>query len=30
VEDAQLEGAVKSKQEAMEFVRQRFGEPGCA
>ena len=29
VEDAQLEGAVKSKEEAMEFVRQRFGGPGC-
>ena len=26
VEDAQLEGAVKSKEEAMEFLRQRFGE----
>jgi poly(A) polymerase len=29
VEDAQLEGAVKTKEEAMEFVRQRFGGPGC-
>ena len=29
VEDAQLEGAVKSKEDAMEFVRQRFGGPGC-
>jgi poly(A) polymerase len=29
VEDAQLEGAVTSKEEAMEFVRQRFGGPGC-
>ena len=30
VEDAQLEGGVTSKEEAMEFVRQRFGGPGCA
>ncbi len=29
VEDAQLEGAVGTKEEAMEFVRQRFGGPGC-
>jgi poly(A) polymerase len=29
VEDAQLEGAVATKEEAMEFVRQRFGGPGC-
>ena len=29
-EDAQLEGAVKTKKEAMEFIRQRFGGPGCA
>jgi poly(A) polymerase len=28
-EDAQLEGAVKTKEEAMEFIRQRFGGPGC-
>ena len=29
VEDAQLDGAIHSKEEAMEFVRQRFGGPGC-
>ena len=29
VEDAQLEGVVNSKDEAMEFIRQRFGGPGC-
>jgi poly(A) polymerase len=28
-EDAQLEGAIKDKEEAMEFVVQRFGAPGC-
>ncbi len=28
-EDAQLEGAVHSREEAMEFIRQRFGGPGC-
>ncbi len=29
VEDAQLEGVIHSRDEAMEFVRQRFGGPGC-
>jgi len=29
-EDAQLEGTVQTKVEAMEFIRQRFGGPGCA
>jgi poly(A) polymerase len=29
VEDAQLEGLVHSREEAMEFIRQRFGGPGC-
>lgn len=28
-EDAQLEGAVHSREEALEFIRQRFGGPGC-
>lgn len=29
VEDAQLEGAIHDRESAMEFVRQRFGGPGC-
>jgi poly(A) polymerase len=29
IEDAQLEGAINSREEALEFVRQRFGGPGC-
>jgi poly(A) polymerase len=29
VEDAQLEGRLGTKQEAMELVLQRFGGPGC-
>lgn len=29
LEDAQLEGVVKTKDEAREFVRQRFGATGC-
>ncbi|MEO6119152.1 MAG: CCA tRNA nucleotidyltransferase [Terriglobales bacterium] len=29
VEDAQLEGAIHSQEEALEFIRQRFGGPGC-
>lgn len=29
VEDAQLEGTIRSKDEALEFVLQRFGGPGC-
>ncbi|MEO5937309.1 MAG: CCA tRNA nucleotidyltransferase [Terriglobales bacterium] len=29
VEDAQLEGAIHSQEEALEFLRQRFGGPGC-
>jgi len=28
-EDAQLDGTIQIKEEAMEFVRQRFGGPGC-
>ena len=28
-EDAQLDGTVQTKEEAMEFIRQRFGGPGC-
>ncbi|MCU1286319.1 MAG: metal dependent phosphohydrolase [Acidobacteriales bacterium] len=29
VEDAQLDGNLKSKDDALEFVLQRFGAPGC-
>jgi hypothetical protein len=29
-EDAQLEGAVTSKQAALAMVRERFGEPDAA
>jgi poly(A) polymerase len=29
VEDAQLEGTVNTREEALEFVLQRFGAPGC-
>jgi poly(A) polymerase len=29
VEDAQLEGIVSTKEQALEFVLQRFGAPGC-
>ncbi|HUS18906.1 MAG TPA: CCA tRNA nucleotidyltransferase [Terriglobales bacterium] len=29
IEDAQLEGAVRTRDEAMQFVLQRFGGPGC-
>jgi poly(A) polymerase len=29
VEDGQLEGRLTTKEEALEFVLQRFGAPGC-
>jgi hypothetical protein len=29
VEDGQLESRLTTKEEALEFVLQRFGAPGC-